>query len=136
MDAHGRFDGSETPHRSRKIRADADEVFDFLSEKRNLPLWWGPSANGEGDDELHMDVEAGSRTLHLRWGSPGMWRHMATTVVPEKDASRVTIRFVPVPGCDGVCLDREILRARGQLGRLARLLRGRAHLIDSEGYWL
>jgi hypothetical protein len=64
-----------------------------------------------------------------------LWRNRVTGVAPEEDASRVTITFVPVPGCDGVCLDREILAASGRLSRLARALRDRSHLVDSEGYW-
>jgi hypothetical protein len=121
----------ETPSRSRRIRVAVDEAFEFLSDPKNLPLWFG----GRVGDELHLDAEPSARTVHLRWGAPGMWRHMVTGVAPEEDASRVTITFVPVPGCDGVCLDREILAASGRLSRLARALRDRSHLVDSEGYW-
>jgi len=61
---------------------------------------------------------------------------METRVRPDGDGARVTVAFVPVPGCGGVCLEREILRAGGYLRRLKQALEGRVHLVDSHGYWL
>ncbi|MBM3320147.1 MAG: hypothetical protein FJY73_05660 [Candidatus Eisenbacteria bacterium] len=138
MDSPDPRERNDTPRRSRKISADADETFEFLSDDRNLPSWWGSGAEREeeGAEGLHMDADPGARAVHLRWGSPGMWRHMVASVAPDGPGSRVTIQFVPVPGCDGVCLDREILRAGGSLRRLARLLDRRAHLVDTDHYWL
>jgi uncharacterized protein YndB with AHSA1/START domain len=138
MEREHRRETPETPRRSRRIGTDPDETFEFLSDPENLPLWWGnqEAADSPGAAGPHLDADPSARAIHLRWGSPGMWRHMVTTVENEGTGSRVTITFIPVPGCDGVCLDREILRARGQLQRLARILRARSHLVDSEGYWI
>lgn len=131
-------DSLRTHVRSRKVAADPEEAFEFLADAAHLPLWWGRAepAGEKGAAGPHVDSDAAAHTVHIRWGSPGLWRHMVTVVERENSGSRVTIAFVPVPGCDGVCLDREILRAPGQLQRLARILEARSHLVDSEGYWI
>lgn len=124
------------PFRSRWIGAEPEEVFDLIGDRENLPQWWGGESGSPSGEEIHFDSDPPGLSVHLRWGSEGQWRHMVTRVEAERNGSRVTIRFVPVPGCEGVCLEREILRAGGALRRIRRVLEGRHHLVDSHGYWL
>jgi len=121
------------PKRSEKIAAEVEEILDFLADEANLPRWWRAPERAR---EIHLDADPASLRVDLRWGGPGMWRHMAVSVEREGDGSRVVATFLPVPGCAGVCLDREILKVSGALRRLRSLVEGRAHLTGSDGYWL
>ena len=132
--APGRTTMTELPKRIRKIAADADEIFEFLADEENLDRWWRSA--GDGGEAVHFDTDPDNLTVHLRWGAPGTWRHMETSVEPEGEGSTITITFVPVPGCEGICLEREILRAGGCLRRLRDVLEGRSHLVDSDNYWM
>lgn len=125
--------GGETPRESRHVPVEPDEVYEFLADESHLLRWWSPPDDLEG--EPHFDAEPSAHRIHLRWGSPGMWRHMIARIEREREGARVWIEFVPVPGCGGVCLEREILRAAGWLARLQKTLEVRSHLLDSDHLW-
>ena len=118
------------------MAAEPEEIYDFIGDPGHLDRWWSHPDEGEEDGEAHFDADPSSLSVHLRWGSPGRWRHMRTWIEGEETGSRVAIEFVPVPGCGGVCLEREILRAGGWLRRIKQALEARSHMVDSDNYWL
>lgn len=125
---------ADSPRRTEFVAAEPEEIYDFIGDPEHLDRWW--SAPDDGEEEAHFDADPSGLAVHLRWGSPGMWRHMKTRIEREGAGSRVTIEFVPVPGCGGVCLEREILRAGGWLRRIKGSLEARSHMVDSDHYWL
>ncbi len=127
------------PTRSIRIGAEPDEIYEFLSEKKNLRRWWFRPALPLDDAESerwHFQRDPSSLSIDVRWGGSGRWRHVRVAVEPEEGGARVAIVAHPVPGCVAGCLERESIRSARDLRRLRRAVEDRADLIDSENYWI
>ncbi len=127
------------PTKSIQVEADADEVFEFLSEESNLGRWWfrpGLKLDDTLSGGWHFQSDPDILSIDVRWGKSGGWRHIRTAVESREDNTRVIMTVYPVPGCPSGCLERESIRSRRDLKRLKTELESRNHLIDSDGYWI
>lgn len=126
------------PTKSIRVDAEADEVFEFLSQESNLARWWfrpGLKLDDSREGGWHFQTHPELLSIDLRWGRSGDWRHVRAIVEPREDGARVAMTVHPVPGCPTGCLEREAIRSRRDLSRLKSALESRSHLIDSDGYW-
>lgn len=127
------------PTRSIRVDADADEVFEFLSQESNLSRWWfrpGLKLDDSPAGGWNFQSDPDILSVDLRWGKSGEWRHIRAAVESGSENTRVAMTVYPVPGCPTGCLERESIRSRRDLKRLKEELESRNHLIDSDNYWI